>query len=79
MSSNYPAGSMRGSGIYSVEVPYDKFTCDNEECGYDNEAGYAMTDDYGNYEVECQFCNCVHYRSSISEDKADWAANNYEY
>lgn len=69
---------MAGSGIDSVEVPFDKFTCEDDECGYDNEAGLAMTDDYGNYEVECEFCSSVHFRSSIAEDKADWEANNYD-
>jgi len=67
-----------GSGIDSVEVPYDKFTCDSEDCGYDNEAGLATTDDYGNYEVECEFCSSVYLTSSISQDKQDYQEANYD-
>jgi hypothetical protein len=78
MSSNYPAGSMMGSGIYSVEVSYDKFVCENEECGKENEANLYATDDWGNYEVECEFCGVVHFRSSTAEDKQDYLEANYE-
>lgn len=77
--SYYPEGSMAGSGIDSIEVPYDEFVCEADDCGKVNEASEAMTDDYGNYEVECQFCGSFYFRSSIAEDKADWAANNYDY
>jgi len=75
---NYPAGSMMGSGIYSVEVPYDKFVCDNDDCGKTNEAGDTATDDYGNYEVECEFCGEVYFRSSMSQDKQDYLEANYD-
>jgi hypothetical protein len=76
--SNYPAGSMMGSGIYSVEVSYDKFTCENEECGKENEAGDSATDDWGNYEVVCQFCEVEHFKSSLSQDKDDYYADYSE-
>jgi hypothetical protein len=78
MSSNYPAGSMKGSGIDSVEVPFDEFVCDNDDCGKVNEAGVSATDDWGNYDVECEFCNSVYYTSSISQDKQDYQESNYE-
>jgi hypothetical protein len=78
MSSNYPAGSMMGSGIYSVEVSYDEFTCGNEECEKVNEANVSATDDWGNYEVECEFCGVVYFRSSTAEDKRDYEEANYE-
>jgi hypothetical protein len=52
--SNYPAGSMMGSGIYSVEVTYE-VEC---ECGNIWEQDF-MTDDWGNVEddVTCIKCN----------------------
>jgi hypothetical protein len=78
MSGNYPAGSMMGSGIYSVEVPYGEFTCENEECGEHNEAGESATDDYGNYEVVCEACGVQYLESSLSQDKQDYLEANYE-
>jgi hypothetical protein len=71
-------GSMRGSGIDSVEVSYDEFTCENDECGKVNEAGEAYTDDYGNYIIECEFCASTHRESSLSEDKWDYESNQSE-
>lgn len=68
MSSNYPEGSMRGSGIYSQDVSYDEFVCENEECGKRNEAGETSTDDYGNYSVVCEFCGSEHSEGSVEED-----------
>ena len=78
MSGYYPAGSMKGSGIDSVEIPYDEFVCENEDCGEKNEAGNSATDDWGNYEVECEACGEVYFRSSISQDKQDYLEANYE-
>jgi hypothetical protein len=66
--SNYPEGSMRGSGIYAQEIPYDQFTCENEECGKANPAGEATTDDWGNYSIECEFCSATYIESSTGED-----------
>ena len=77
MSNNYPEGSMRGSGIYSVEVSYGEFTCENDECGKDNKAGESATDDWGNYEVVCEFCGIQYLESSISQDKQDYYEANY--
>lgn len=71
MSSNYPEGSMRGSGIYAQEVSYDEFDCENEECGKTNEAGEATTDDWGNYSVVCEFCGHTYRESSVDEDYED--------
>lgn len=73
MSSNYPEGSMRGSGIYSQEVSYSAFDCD--ECGKANSDGDTATDDWGNYEVACEFCGYVQLESSISEDYEDARAD----
>lgn len=66
---------MRGSGIYSQEVSYDEFDCENEECGKHNEAGETATDDWGSYEVRCEFCECLHYESSLSDDADDYWAD----
>jgi redox-regulated HSP33 family molecular chaperone len=72
---SYYEGSMMGSGIYSQDVSYDKFECESEECGKSNEAGDTTTDDYGNYEITCEFCGDVYLRSSIAQDKDDYYAD----
>jgi hypothetical protein len=74
MSSNYPEGSMRGSGIYSQEVQYDKFLCDG--CDKENPEGDTATDDWGNYSIECEFCGHTQTESSISEDEYDAKADS---
>jgi hypothetical protein len=75
MSDNYPEGSMRGSGIYSTEVSYSAFTCENEECGEENGDGETATDDWGNYTVECEFCGVTYLESSVSQDRDDYYAD----
>ena len=75
MSSNYPEGSMRGSGIYAQEVSYDEFVCENEECEKTNEAGETATDDWGNYEIVCEFCGSVYKSSSLADDRDDYYAD----
>jgi hypothetical protein len=75
MSSNYPEGSMRGSGIYAQEVSYDEFVCENEDCEKTNEASDTTTDDWGNYEVVCEFCGSVYQSSSLEQDKDDYYAD----
>jgi DNA-directed RNA polymerase subunit RPC12/RpoP len=53
MSSNYPEGSMRGSGIYAEDYTGD-FYC--SECDKEFELD-GQTDDYGNYAgAECPEC-----------------------
>lgn len=54
MSSYYPEGSMRGSGIYSQDVVLD-VTC--PECDHEWEADF-QTDDWGNVDqdVTCPEC-----------------------
>jgi len=83
MSSNYPDGSMMGSGIYAQEVSYEEFECENEDCGKTNEAGESTTDDWGNYEIVCEFCGSVYKSSSLSEDRDDYYADqepdDYDY
>lgn len=78
MSSNYPEGSMRGSGIYGESVEYDEFVCENEECGKTNEGSEVITDDWGNYRIECEFCGAKYRESSLSDD-ADDARADEEY
>lgn len=54
MMSNYPAGSMRGSGIYS----YDEDTVLSdpcEQCG--SEDGILFTDDWGTMTLSCAKCD----------------------
>jgi hypothetical protein len=75
MSDNYPEGSMRGSGIYASEVSYSAFTCENEECGKENGDGETVTDDWGNYTVECEFCGSTYLESSVSQDRDDYYAD----
>lgn len=75
MSDNYPEGSMRGSGIYSTEVSYEAFDCENEDCEKHNEAGETATDDWGNYTIECEFCGKTYRESSLSEDRDDYYAD----
>jgi hypothetical protein len=75
MSSNYPDGSMMGSGIYSSEVSYDEFECENEECGKTNEAGDTSTYDWGNYTIECAFCGYTHREGSLEQDRDDYYAD----
>jgi len=76
MSSNYPEGSMMGSGIYSTEVDYAEFECDNEECGKHNDAGITATDDWGNYTIECEFCGSIYEDSSLDSGEPDYDPNH---
>ena len=71
--SNYPEGSMRGSGIYSESVSYDEFDCD--DCGQTNPEGDTSTDDWGHYTIECEFCGTTYRESSIKEDYEDARAD----
>jgi transcription elongation factor Elf1 len=70
MSSNYPNGSMMGSGIYSQEVSHDSFDC--MLCGETNEHDEVATDDWGNYEINCSVCGATHKQSSLKEDRDDY-------
>ncbi|MGI9143006.1 MAG: hypothetical protein ACR2IJ_07425 [Fluviibacter sp.] len=72
MSSYYPEGGMMGSGIYSVEVEYEEFVCEDEDCGKTNEEGTTATDDWGTYIIECEFCGRTYRESSLSQDKDDY-------
>lgn len=58
MSSNYPPGSMMGSGIYSEKAVLS-FTC--SACGQDNNDAEGDTDDYKTeINVECMHCREEH-------------------
>ena len=67
---------MMGSGIYSQEVEYDEFTCD--ECGKENPEGDTATDDWGYYTIDCEFCGTTYSESSLSQDKDDHYADYSE-
>lgn len=73
MSSNYPEGSMRGSGIYGESVEYNEFDCG--DCGQNNPGGEVITDDWGRYEINCEFCSAKHRESSLKEDHDDYMAD----
>ena len=62
---------MRGSGIYSQDVYYDGFLCENEDCNQLNTDGETTTDDWGAYVVECKFCGVIYYAGSLSNNNAD--------
>ena len=64
-----------GSGIYSRDVAYGYFYCENEECEKLNEDGDTATDDLGNYSIECEFCGCTYLQSSLKEDRDNYYAD----
>jgi hypothetical protein len=72
MSDNYPEGSMRGSGIYAEEFTAEDFDCTNEECGKENIGVLVVTDDWGRYEINCEFCNALYREGSLGTDEADY-------
>lgn len=65
MSSYYPAGSMRGSGIDSGDLEYGTFTC--EYCSQENPHALAYYDDWGNWRVECSQCEMTHTYGRLGE------------
>ena len=67
-----------GSGINSVDVSYGEFYCDNEECEQFNEAGDTVTDDWGHYTVECEFCGHTYLESSLKEDRDSYYADMHD-
>ena len=73
--SNYPEGSMMGSGIDSGEFLYGTFTCDNDECLKENVDAEANYDDWGNWSVVCEFCG-EQYTSGTPEDFYDDGADD---
>lgn len=75
MSSNYPEGSMRGSGIYAEEFTAEDFDCTNEECGKENVGVLVVTDDWGRYEINCEFCDSFYREGSLSDDRDDAMAD----
>lgn len=70
MGSNYPEGSMRGSGIYGDEFDYGTFVCDY--CGKTTEDALAYVDDFNNWEVECEHCSLPHASGNLHDDKEDY-------
>jgi hypothetical protein len=71
MSSYYPAGSMKGSGIDSGDFEYGTFTCD--KCGHDNFDATAYYDDWGNWSVVCEDeeCEATHDKGRLGEPDED--------
>jgi hypothetical protein len=70
MSGYYSEGSMKGSGIDNFEFEYGDFTCTNDECGKENTGVMAYGDDWGNWSVECEYCECE-YTSGSRYDGRD--------
>jgi hypothetical protein len=77
--SNYPEGSMRGSGIYSYDYEEDR-VC---ESGYELEDGTicnfegtvtVLVDDWGTHRWECPKCDYEHEIDVEGEDPR----NEYE-
>lgn len=77
--SNYPEGSMRGSGIYSYDYEEER-TC---ESGYELEDGTTCNfegvtticvDDWGSHSWECEKCGHTHEIDVEAEDPR----NEYE-
>lgn len=65
---NYPEGSMMGSGIYADEFEYEAFECENPDCdNKHNEAQTVVTNDWGDWEVECANCGITHEVSTDQE------------
>ena len=62
MMSNYPEGSMRGSGIYSFERDED-FICATDGCDFDGVVT-AYVDDWGTANIECPTCGREEQRES---------------
>lgn len=75
MSSNYPEGSMMGSGIYATEFTAETFTCENEECNKENVDNLVVADDWGSYVIECEFCGATYREGSYAEDRDDYYAD----
>ena len=69
-------GSMKGSGIDSFEFDYGTFTCENDECGFENVDAVAYGDDWGAWSVACEKCETVYTTgergSSADNDDDDW-------
>ena len=73
MSSNYPEGSMRGSGIDNFEFEYGHFTCKNLDCLLDNFDAIAYGDDWGYWEVTCEHCDVKHDSGNRStQEEEEW-------
>lgn len=72
MASNYPAGSMRGSGIYSYDYEEER-GCQDTTCDF---VGKVLidVDDWGTHSWECPTCG---YEQEIDLDAED-PANEYE-
>ena len=71
MASNYPEGSMRGSGIYAQEIEMYKFcdTCEKEV------SLVFITDDWGyNATAVCECGTEFEHEVPESDDDADYDA-----
>lgn len=72
--SNYPAGSMRGSGIYSDEYSSSEWC---QECE-DSVTVDVQVDDWGNVSWECPQCGEIEEYNAAeraAEDAAEAAAD----
>lgn len=76
MSSNYPAGSMRGSGIYSEDVTLE---VDCEECEKSWKEDF-QTDDWGSVEadIKCECGNEFTFKWEKYDDEDPYAPDRLE-
>ena len=80
MSSNYPEGSMMGSGIYEEEVEME-VTCDHCDATY---TALVVADDWGNINetLECLECGkdftFKRDRPDVEDDYQSWQDDNHD-
>jgi hypothetical protein len=67
MSSNYPEGSMNGSGIYSQEITME-ITCPEEECRFTGEVLMSTNDSVTAAYGKCPECEADLEESLDEED-----------
>jgi transcription elongation factor Elf1 len=79
MSDNYPDGSMMGSGIYAEEFVAEDFDCVNPECGKENVGVVVVTDDWGRYEINCEFCEASYRDGSLGTDDLEYYDDPDDY
>jgi len=69
---------MRGSGIDNFEFTYGTFTCENDECGFENVDATAYGDDWGYWTVSCEKCEQEYTSGDKGQAKEDYDADYRE-
>jgi hypothetical protein len=72
--SNYPEGSMRGSGIYQQEIEATR-ECESEVCEGLTRQGMIIVDDFGNAVWVCDECGAeveVEDDRDPDDGRGDW-------